>query len=119
MPELSESRAVELVATFSRTANFPQTDQGISDMAQGLMMAARRDLNLAEQIVAALRRTAKFCPTDADFFQTAEILGNVIEEYQERTCPVGKCDGSGWIAVKKRGLSAVTPCECRPKRESA
>ena len=118
MPELSHARAVELVAAFRRTANFPQDEKGISDMADGLMDAARRDLNMAEQIVAALRRTAQFCPTDAQFFQTAEMLGNVLEEYVEKTCPVGKCDGSGYIPVTKRGLSAVKQCECRSRAAS-
>jgi hypothetical protein len=112
LPELSKSRALELVWTFRRTANFPQAEGDIANMADGLMEAARNDQNMAEQIVNALRRTAKFCPTDADFFQTAEILGNVIEQYVMKTCPAGKCDGSGWIPVNVRGLSAVKKCEC-------
>ena len=115
MPELTKSRAIELVWTFRRTANFPQDERDISNMADGLIQAARSDLNMGEQIVDALRRTARFCPTDADFFQTAEVLGNVIEQYVEKTCPVGKCDGSGYIPVKLRGLSAVKQCECRAK----
>ena len=123
MAKITEKQAVELVGKFSRTANFPQNEAGVKDMARGLAEASKGDLEFARQIVDSLRRSAEFCPTDAQFFRAAEGLreGGIYKRLDERpSCPLHLCDGSGWLPCKDAaGNDASKRCDCKPAKQVA
>lgn len=122
MSRITEKQAIDLVQKLSRTANFPQEVSGIRDMARALMDAARSDATMAGRIIEELRKSVDFCPTDAQFYRTAEGLRG--DSYKPldfvATCPRALCDGSGWLPARDHaGNDAAKRCACNPARQEA
>lgn len=127
MAKLTEAAAVKLLGKLSRTGQFPEDREALTDLALTLMQAAP-EVELARQVIEELRRECKFCPSDAEFFKTAERLRAAATEPakppsswppkwapRNERCPVGQCDGSGWVIVTVAGVEGSKSCACRAK----
>lgn len=124
--DLTTAKAVKLIERLGscRIANFPEDAAGRLAMARTLMEAAP-ELGWATLTVEKLRRECQFSPTDAEIFKAADAIRpprveippaahRPIEENVGQRCPLGICDGSGYIPVEVRGVSAVKRCGCLP-----
>ncbi len=111
MAKLTEPAAIALLMKLERTSNFPQDKAGVKSLAKVLIEAAPEPEHAAK-VVEELRRACQFCPTDAEIFGVANAL-RIPKWRPLESCPDGKCDGSGWIAVETPYRSGVKSCSCR------
>jgi len=81
------STALDLVSKLSRTRNFPQTEDGVMDLAQGLMRAAGMIAVDAGDIVRRCADLSEFCPTDADLLNVARDLREERDREEQRATP--------------------------------
>ena len=82
---------------FSRCSNFPKERIGVQGLADGLKLAAKRFGVPPSRIVAECAETSGYCPTDADMIGVARSLRPADPEPSPRFCPLGVCDGTGWV----------------------
>ncbi len=69
----------------------------------------------ADRIVESLMR-GKFRPVPSEIEETAKATSSAEwpPKWKPMTgCPLGRCDGSGWLTVEAGELSGATPCGCR------
>ncbi len=70
--ELAE--ALELVARFSRTRNYPKDEAGVVYLAEGLIRAADQTGVLGSAIVFRCAAESDWCPSDADLLTIAREI---------------------------------------------
>lgn len=68
------AEAAKILNGLSRTAKFPEDETELKHFAQVLIEASGGDAKLAQQIVDALRKTERFFPPDAAFYEQARVL---------------------------------------------
>lgn len=99
LPKNEEERngLLALVRKFSRCANYPRDPQSEAALVDGLQRAAV-GMEHARTIVQRWSEVSPKCPTDFDLRETAHGLMGPVSWSQERTsCPLGVCDGSGFV----------------------
>ena len=84
---------------FSRCPNFPKDQIGFDGLVKGLRDSAKRFKVSESAIIAECVETTQYCPTDYDLINVARSLRPADLQKGPRVCPVGKCDGSGWLAT--------------------
>lgn len=94
---LTIEEAIEITLKLSRQANFPDSEQGIKDLAKGLQKAVALGIS-PDQLIEACKSASPYCPTDWDMMQVArDLLPHQLRpsyETKEPKCP--HCHGTGW-----------------------
>jgi hypothetical protein len=121
---LTREKAIELLGRLRRCGNFPEGKSAgeiLREAAQDLIGASEGNSELAEQIIEQIRRTEKFFPSTAVFYEALEAIrqANAPPPYripdwtgEVKACPKGLCDGDGWQHVQCGEYSSVKPCTC-------
>lgn len=93
-------KALIEVQKLSRQRGFPVDADGVEDLARGLMKACAKGVTV-DALIAAAKEASAFCPTDYDLLQLADSLRPPDPAWRvdTRRCPVGVCDGTGWVRV--------------------
>jgi hypothetical protein len=79
--------ALDLVAKLSRTRNYPQAEQGVTEFAESLIRATRMFGVKGDLIVRRCGDLSEFCPTDADLLNVARDLKEEREREERAVTP--------------------------------
>jgi hypothetical protein len=92
---ISLEEAIIITHKLSRQANFPDTDEGVKDLAKGLQRAVALGVS-PDRLIEECKRSSPYCPTDWDLMQVArDLMPRETWQQPERgKCP--HCSGAGW-----------------------
>ena len=111
MTQLDRIDAEALAAQLQRLSGlrgFPRSPEILAELLEPFLAAAPTLLD-GQRIVDEVLRTCDFCPTPKYFYAIARSIDrNNIKQ----SCRY--CDNTGWRYVRRRGISCVIACECRP-----
>jgi hypothetical protein len=79
--------AIKLVAKLSRTRNFPQSEDGVKDLAESLDRISEVIGIDPAHLVQLCADTLEFCPSDAEMWTLARDIKEELRRERERTSP--------------------------------
>jgi hypothetical protein len=79
--------AIKLIGKLSRTRNFPQSEDGVKDLAESLDRISGAIGIDPAALVQRCADLSEFCPTDADMWTTAREIKEEIRRKAESASP--------------------------------
>lgn len=92
---------------------WPFEQEGQWELARVALKYATDATHLRETITD-ICENFDHCP-DSRELRAALVPGENIPRSQRESCPLGECDGSGWVVSKFGQMSAASPCKCRAR----
>ena len=96
----TDKPAREQIEAFSRCVNYPRDENGVELFAEAMQNAASHFGVPLDRLIARCAAASDRCPTDFEIRIHAQCLKDAKESGDNagpRECPMGICDGSGWI----------------------
>jgi hypothetical protein len=104
----------ELIAAFSRNANFPRDKAGLEALSSGLRRASEQSGVEMPDIVERCAVTSPYCPTDFDLVAAARAIKRdrtkttVPMMTEQINCEV--CQDTGWEVLRRGEYTGSRRC---------